>query len=135
MRHILDSTGIEWTVFEVRRQGGSSDRWSYLPEEFGDGWLCFESTVSKRRLTPVPVRWREFSDNQLAALLSQAQAVKRPKGSADGERKNKKNADRDPPLVRCHASRLRFLLSLSDRAIVLLDILLVRRRHVARTLE
>jgi hypothetical protein len=92
MRHILDSTGIEWTVFEVRRQGGSSDRWSYLPEEFGDGWLCFESTVSKRRLTPVPVRWREFSDNQLAALLSQAQAVKRPKSSFDDSSENTTSA-------------------------------------------
>ena len=50
MRHFTDSTGVEWTVFEVKR-GETQEKWSYLPDEFGDGWLCFESKFSKRRLT------------------------------------------------------------------------------------
>jgi hypothetical protein len=79
MRHITDTNGVEWTVFEVKKQGGVSDRWSYLPEEFGEGWLCFESRSSKRRLTPIPARWREFSDSQLTRLLADAQPVKRTK--------------------------------------------------------
>jgi hypothetical protein len=78
MRTIADSTGVVWTVFEVKKQGGSGDQWTYLPEQFGRGWLCFESDVSKRRLTPVPPQWAEFSDKELAGLLSQAQPVIRP---------------------------------------------------------
>lgn len=83
MRTITDSTGTQWTVFEVRRQGGGSDRWSYLPEEYGAGWLCFESNVSKRRLTPVPRTWRSMSDPELVQLLGEAQTVNRPKFSAE----------------------------------------------------
>ena len=70
-------------MFEVKRQGGASDRWSYLPEEFGDGWLCFESAVSKRRLTPVPAGWRTMSDRELASLLGQALTVNRPRSIED----------------------------------------------------
>lgn len=83
MRTITDSTGTQWTVFEVKRQGGTADRWSYLPEEYGDGWLCFESHVCKRRLTPVPDDWRGFTDPQLIQLLHQAQIVNRPKYTAE----------------------------------------------------
>ena len=54
MRVIADSTGVDWTVFEVKRQSTPADRWSHLPAEFENGWLCFESDFSKRRLTPVP---------------------------------------------------------------------------------
>ena len=79
MRILTDSTGIQWTVFEVKRQSNSQERWTYLPEEFGDGWLCFESDVSKRRLTPVPPRWREYGDDQLARMLEQALPVNRPR--------------------------------------------------------
>jgi hypothetical protein len=83
MRTITDAAGTQWTVFEVKRQGGSSDKWSYLPEEYGDGWLCFESDVSKRRLTPVPPNWRSLSDPDLVRLLGQAQLVNRPRPQAE----------------------------------------------------
>ena len=86
MRNITDSTGIEWTVFEVKRQGDKNERWSYLPEEFGDGWLCFESKYSKRRLTPVPPNWRDFSDDQLGRMLEDARPVNRVRLSTDEER-------------------------------------------------
>lgn len=78
MRTVTDATGTQWTIFEVKRQG-SSEKWSYLPEEYGDGWLCFESDASKKRLTPVPSNWRVLSDTELVRLLGQAQAVNRPK--------------------------------------------------------
>jgi hypothetical protein len=79
MRTFADSTGVEWTVYEVKKRGGSTGRWSYLPDEFGDGWLCFESEASKRRLTPIPVRWRDLSDRQLQQMLGDAQPVNRPR--------------------------------------------------------
>jgi hypothetical protein len=83
MKTITDSTGVEWTVFEVRRQGATSDRWSYLPEGFDDGWLCFESQFGKRRLTPVPTTWRDSDDAELERMLRRASPVLRPRFSAD----------------------------------------------------
>lgn len=83
MRILTDSAGTQWTVFEVKRQSNSKDRWSYLPEEFGDGWLCFESDVSKRRLTPVPPRWREYGDDELERMLGQALPVNRPRAKEE----------------------------------------------------
>ena len=59
---------------------------AYAPtvnDRYGDGWLCFESDVEKRRLTPVPGGWRSLSDPELVQLLGQAQAVNRPKYSAE----------------------------------------------------
>lgn len=84
MRSITDAAGTHWTVFEVRKQGGGEgERWSYLPVEFGQGWLCFESPQSKRRLTPIPDEWREASDAELVRLLGQAQTVNRPNFQVD----------------------------------------------------
>jgi hypothetical protein len=77
MRIIADSTGVSWTIFEVKNRGGPKEQWSYLPEQFGNGWLCFESHVSKRRLTPVPPRWLDYSDTELAVLLERAEPVMR----------------------------------------------------------
>jgi len=83
MRTITDSAGVEWTIFEVRRQGATSDRWAYLPQEFDEGWLCFESTFGKRRLTPVPVRWRESDIAELERMLCRASPVIRPRFTAE----------------------------------------------------
>ncbi|HEY4216142.1 MAG TPA: hypothetical protein VGM67_03330 [Gemmatimonadaceae bacterium] len=83
MRVFSDSNGTEWTVYEVKKSGGVTERWSYLPAEFGDGWLCFESDYTKRRLTPIPEKWREFSDKQLTSLLGQATTVNRSRPSVD----------------------------------------------------
>jgi hypothetical protein len=83
MRTFSDDTGLKWTVYEVKKKDGSTDRWSYLPDEFGAGWLCFESEVSKRRLTPIPPKWREFSDSELTRSLEQAQTVVRPRPTTE----------------------------------------------------
>ncbi len=82
MRHFTDSTGVRWTVFEVKR-GETQARWSYLPAEFGEGWLCFESKFGKRRLTRVPKGWKEAADDELESLLRQAMKV-----GADRPREN-----------------------------------------------
>jgi hypothetical protein len=78
MRVFQDSTGSEWTVFEVRRQVSTKGDWSYLPHGFGSGWLCFENATEKRRLVRFPERWREFGDAELEKLLGQAQPAPRP---------------------------------------------------------
>ena len=71
MKHFTDSAGTEWTVFEVKR-GDTQAKWSYLPDEYGDGWLCLESKLGKRRLTAVPRGWRDASDEELEQLLRRA---------------------------------------------------------------
>ncbi len=76
MRTVTDEHGTEWTVFEVRRQGSSS-RWSYLPAGFESGWLCFESRLGKKRLTPVPGGWRRAPDDDVIQMLRRATPVNR----------------------------------------------------------
>lgn len=83
MRILMDASGTEWTVFEVKRGAGAKDRMSYLPEQFGDGWLCFESRLGKRRLTPIPVRWRDFGEDEMMRLLAKAIPVNRSRDSGD----------------------------------------------------
>jgi len=83
MRSIVDAAGNHWTVFEVKKAGRSGERWSYLPAEFGQGWLCFESNVCKRRLTPIPANWRGATDTELVRMLGQAQTVNRPNFAPD----------------------------------------------------
>ena len=78
MRTFHDSNGGEWTVFEVRRAVSTKGDWSYLPNGYSDGWLCFENETTKRRLTTYPERWRDFSDPELDKLLAQAQLAPRP---------------------------------------------------------
>ncbi len=85
MRIFADAAGVVWTIFEVKKQGGPTEQWTYLPEQYGNGWLCFESSVSKRRLTPVPPRWIEYSDKELARLLDTAEPVVRPRHNAEVE--------------------------------------------------
>src|SRR3954464_4753558 len=82
MRTFRDSSDIEWTVFEVRRANEESN-WAYLPRGFRSGWLCFESTAGKRRLSPVPDRWKLLAPPVLVARLQRATTVGRP-GRMDG---------------------------------------------------
>jgi hypothetical protein len=86
MRILVDASGTEWTVFEVKRGPGGRDRMSYLPERFVDGWLCFESKIGKRRLTPIPARWREVGDIEMTGLLAKATPVSRMRDSGDTPR-------------------------------------------------
>ena len=46
-------------------------------EQFGSGWLCFESNTSKRRLYPVPAGWRVRPDAAAAGLWSTAADLSR----------------------------------------------------------
>lgn len=78
MRTFRDSNGSDWTVFEVRRQISSSIGDWYLPDGFGNGWLCFENSSAKRRLVQYPERWREFTDRELETLLAEALPAPRP---------------------------------------------------------
>jgi hypothetical protein len=77
MRIFTDAGGTEWTVFEVKRQGNEEDNWAYLPRGFRAGWLCFESDLGKRRLSPVPDGWKSLDAPELEIMLRRASLVVR----------------------------------------------------------
>lgn len=47
------------------------------------GWLCFETAVEKRRLTPIPLDWKSCSDLQLEQYCRAAKPAPRPSTAAE----------------------------------------------------
>jgi hypothetical protein len=82
MRQIRDAAGIEWMVYEVNPGLGEWRSIGSLPEGYRSGWLCFESSTEKRRLTPLPSGWENFPLEQLSGLLMNAALVRRAKYSS-----------------------------------------------------
>ena len=77
LREFTDKKGVEWLVWDVYPTSGEGERYpdpaSVFPHrEFADGWLCFESKWEKRRVTPVPLGWNDWSDEQLGDLCAGA---------------------------------------------------------------
>jgi hypothetical protein len=79
LRGFVDSTGVEWRVWEVipsraaiETSPRTKSRTSLQSTPYANGWLCFESTEEKRRLAPIPDGW-EFGDpGVMTDLLLQA---------------------------------------------------------------
>ena len=76
LREFKDEKGTDWLVWDVYPTN-DGDRMADAPSvfphrEFSDGWLCFESKYEKRRVTPVPVGWEEFSEARLSELCASA---------------------------------------------------------------
>ena len=78
MRQIRDAAGTEWMVYEVNPGTSKWPTVQSLPELYRAGWLCFESAVEKRRLTPPPLGWENLPAEQLTTLLGTAARVRRP---------------------------------------------------------
>ena len=51
MRSFVDTSGTTWEVFEVRR---ASQRENSVRPGLEDGWLTFQTSDEKRRLTVPP---------------------------------------------------------------------------------
>ena len=106
-RTFVDTTGIEWQVWDIvpklseRRSDASTDRrMEIVPIQFADrradgrrltqsrravlrgsyaqGWLCFESSKEKRRLSPIPNDWTTCSEELLEVYARHAQSVGGP---------------------------------------------------------
>ena len=80
LRGFIDSTGVEWRVWEVlpsRTESGSDLRTlsSLQATPFANGWLCFESHDEKRRLAPIPNGWESRDPTRLEELCAQATIV------------------------------------------------------------
>ena len=108
-RIFRDSTGTEWQTWDViprlseRRMGERRVAVAIAPrverrrlaerrERTGGrpmlsagldaGWLCFEASVDKRRLTPIPADWERCPADQLEAYCRAARPALRVSASA-----------------------------------------------------
>jgi hypothetical protein len=102
-RSFTDSAGMEWQAWDVvpqlaerrveeRRQERKPipfrdrrfserrlvmSRRATLTQGLGGGWLCFEGTTGKRRLSPIPADWVRCPDAQLEEYCRMAKPVRR----------------------------------------------------------
>jgi hypothetical protein len=78
-------------VFLTERRQRPAARDHYLPEDYREGWLVFESSEGeKRRLAPVPGNWEALTDEELATLCARA--------TVSAPRLKERTADRAAPL-------------------------------------
>jgi|SRR3954454_10610514 hypothetical protein len=104
-RTFIDSTGAEWQVWDIvprlseRRAPDQPDRRiEVIPIRFADrrrddrrltqvrraflrgsyahGWLCFDNSREKRRLTPIPSDWTTCSEQLLEVYERHAEPVR-----------------------------------------------------------
>ena len=76
LREFTDEEGIRWRAWDILPgQLHPSTRVEDFMQGFLDGWIAFESIDGTRRarLTPVPRRWAEGSEDDLRELLAQAE--------------------------------------------------------------
>ena len=91
-RIFVDSDGVEWQAWDVLPRGMErrirnrrtsrerlsftdrrnaverrkvDGRWTPLTSGLRDGWLCFDASGMRRRLTPIPADWEECSYSAL----------------------------------------------------------------------
>ena len=76
VRDFMDEGGTKWRVWPVLRSSihPKTAAEDYLGD-YGDGWLCFESTSERRRLARFPEDWDKMPDGDLCKLLSKAVVV------------------------------------------------------------
>jgi hypothetical protein len=109
-RVFRDSRGVEWQAWDVvpqlteRRE--LERRMQLVPVEHADrrraperriirgrhpalsprldnGWLCFEASGEKRRLSPIPLDWMRCSELQLERYCQAAKRAQRPSTAAE----------------------------------------------------
>ena len=109
-RVFRDSRGVEWQTWDVvpqlterreierrmrrvpvphadRRRDSDrrliNGRRPALTAGLDNGWLCFEGSLEKRRLTPIPPDWQRCSDAQLEKYCQAAKRAPRPSTAAE----------------------------------------------------
>ena len=76
VRDFVDEKGMKWRVWPVLRSSihPKTAAEDYLGD-YGEGWLCFESSNERRRLARFPDDWDKMNDKDLCGLLSRAAVV------------------------------------------------------------
>ena len=60
-----------------------SGRRPVLSAGLDGGWLCFEASIEKRRLTPIPSDWLACAEDRLEQYLRQAKPALRTSAAVD----------------------------------------------------
>lgn len=68
---VLRYTGPERRSSDERRKPPP-----FLSPHLATGWLAFECPTEKRRLTPIPQHWEQFSESELERLCAEAHPVR-----------------------------------------------------------
>ena len=85
VRTVLDASGVEWQVWEVRPSWAG--RWTpaegmssvgaprpSLAPQLEAGWLAFQSPQGeRRRIVPIPAGWETLDERGLVRLLGRAE--------------------------------------------------------------
>lgn len=76
VRDFIDTSGVNWRVWPVSPEAlqPKTAAEDYLGD-YGEGWLCFESSAERRRLARYPSNWENLSDGDLCKLLEIAAIV------------------------------------------------------------
>jgi hypothetical protein len=67
-REFIDGGGVAWRAWDTYPGSAANVR-----PGFENGWLGFECESERRRLAPVPAGWERASDDELRAMLTDAQ--------------------------------------------------------------
>lgn len=75
LRNFNDSQGNTWRVWNVVPQYANGRDEEQMTPGLQGGWLCFENSGEKRRLSPIPGDWENAASDALERYLGQAAAV------------------------------------------------------------
>lgn len=75
LRNFTDSQGNTWRVWNVVPQYATGRDEDQMTPGLQGGWLCFENSGEKRRLSPIPADWESAAGDALEQYLRQAAAV------------------------------------------------------------
>jgi hypothetical protein len=75
LRNFTDSQGHTWRVWNVVPQYAMNHDEEQMTPGLQGGWLCFENSGEKRRLSPIPADWENAGNEALEQYLLQAAAV------------------------------------------------------------
>jgi hypothetical protein len=68
IRVVRGSDGREWSVMGIRE----GERWDPEIEMRRRDWLCCVTTDDRRYISPVPLGWEQWTDEELAAAVMKA---------------------------------------------------------------
>ncbi|HEX5872247.1 MAG TPA: hypothetical protein VFY65_17585 [Longimicrobium sp.] len=75
LRNFTDSQGHTWRVWNVVPQYAMDRDEDRMTPGLQGGWLCFENSGEKRRLSPIPADWENAASEALEQYCRQASAV------------------------------------------------------------
>lgn len=79
-REFADDAGMLWRVWDTHPLAASTLR-NVLPS-YAAGWLTFESSAERKRLTPIPPDWDSASEELLIHWCARALTAYAPPSSA-----------------------------------------------------